>query len=172
MGACHVGCPVPRCRDCGKVGRPHAPASRLRQASAPVEGTQPIDKCTGRILCTSMLGWDICVYREDAPLHQHRPVNLAKWSVGLNGIDWLDEMVKNGRAERLSGGGYPSRYRAQWKDLWPELLVQPTPYQGPPVLGDDYVMLAGWQGQKTVNRDEVLRCQPDDYLIVDAWDPS
>jgi len=120
-----------------------------------------------------MLGWQIIVYPEGGKSHFGSPDRVATWLTGWDGTEWLETMVKGGRAELLNhGGGYPCSYRMLWKDLLPELLEQPQPYQGPPVIGEDYVMEKGWQSIKEINREALARCLPDMVMRVDAWDQS
>jgi hypothetical protein len=50
------------------------------------------------------LGWDISVCRQSdggvSPATADSPEGtlLARWEAGLNGLDWLDELVKEGKA--------------------------------------------------------------------------
>lgn len=120
-----------------------------------------------------MLGWQIRIYPETGLSNPEDRKAVVHWLTGLDGTQWLDRMVIEQKAVMLgSNGGYPLRYSARWKDLLPELLMQPEPYNGPPVIGEDYVMTQGWQSQKKVNHELLAQRQPDDLMIVDAWDQS
>ncbi len=123
-----------------------------------------------------MLGFLIIVYPEGAKLTKlpqiQDPETVAHWLVGYSGIDWLEDMVKTGLATCLNSSGYPCQYRMLWKDLLPELLIQPKPHRGPPVIGEGYAMESGWTDPKKINREALARRQSDDWMIVDAWDQS
>lgn len=82
-----------------------------------------------------MLGWFFNVYAEPQELeweerklesgevyarvpHLDRAVRLRSWSTPPSGLDWLDDLVKQGEAELLAlNGGYPMVYRASWADV-------------------------------------------------------
>ena len=119
-----------------------------------------------------MLGWQIIVFPEGGDSKLGSPDMLASWLAGLGGTDWLVAMVKDGRAEEVRWGGYPCGYRMLWKDLLPELLEQPKPFQGPTVIGDDYVMQKGWRDGMKLSREALARCLPDTVVCVNAWDQS
>lgn len=119
-----------------------------------------------------MLGWRINVFQEGAAEYLDSPDIVTTWLTGLGGTDWLDRMAKDGRALMVNSSGYPCGYIVLWKDLLPELLQQPQPYQGPTVIGDDYVMEKGWCQGKKVNPEALKRCQPDTLMRVNAWDQS
>lgn len=119
-----------------------------------------------------MLGWQIIIYPEGAEGSVRSAATVATWKTGLGGTDWLERLVQAGKADSRHAGGYPRSYRMLWRDLLPELLNQPQPYDGPPVIGEDYVMEPGWFEHKTLNRAALALCQADDWMIVDAWDQS
>ena len=61
-----------------------------------------------------MLGWDVLVYRPRADASVDRPWDastLARWSTGLSGLRWLEQLVDAGKAEYLGGDGYPCAWR-------------------------------------------------------------
>ncbi len=121
-----------------------------------------------------MLGWDIIIFREGGTGAWNDPGRVVSWQAGFNGMDWLETMVKEGRAESLptDNPGYPYRFAALWKELLPELLRQPTPYDGPPVIGEDYFMPRGWKGELRINREALALCQPEDRMLINVWDQS
>ena len=60
-----------------------------------------------------MLGWHISVYKQKnggiSPATALTPKgpHLAVWQTGLDGLDWLDELVNAGKAINLGeNGGY------------------------------------------------------------------
>ena len=77
------------------------------------------------------------------------------------------------RAELRSGNGYPTRYVSKAKDILPLLSKgQPPEHMGFAVIGDDYLMPAGWTGGAKFHHQRIAACSPDDKLVVDAWDQS
>jgi hypothetical protein len=68
------------------------------------------------LLGDGMLGCCIGVYRQKdisvSPGKSDPPegARLAVWQTGLGGLDWLNELVKAGKAIDLGGNGYPNRY--------------------------------------------------------------
>lgn len=119
-----------------------------------------------------MLGWHISVFPDNGnPRYDSQEV-VCRWVTGLGGTDWLEQMAKDGRALKVSWNGYPCGYIMLWKELLPELLLHPKPYEGPTVIGEDYVMEKGWWQGKKVNPEALARCQPDTMMRVDAWDQS
>lgn len=119
-----------------------------------------------------MLGWSIHVFPANASGSHDSPDLVCSWQTGLGGTDWLNRMVEARRALMVRWGGYPSAYVMRWEDLLPELLQQPRPYEGPTVIGEDYVMEQGWWQGKKVNVEALKRCQPNTIMQVNAWDQS
>jgi hypothetical protein len=97
---------------------------------------------------------------------------LAKWEASLAGIDWIDALVKTGKAAQVLAGGYPSRYRAVAADVLPQIANGPPAHSGPTVFGDDYVMPGDWSGNVTMHRDRIERCPPSQMLTIEVWDQS
>ena len=53
------------------------------------------------------------------------------------------------------------------------LIVSGVPRpKGPLVIGDDYVMPAGWIGEPTIHHSKIAECDPEQLLQIDAWDQS
>lgn len=123
-----------------------------------------------------MIGWWIVIAAQ-TPEERDRVVDseamvLANWEVGPGGIDWLHQLVKAGKARRLSFSGYPNRFVAQAGHILP-LLAGGTPaHRGPAIIGDDYVMPANWKGNVIFHQDKIAACPPDQLLTIDAWDLS
>ena len=65
-----------------------------------------------------MLGWNIGVFKQrddgasPATAESQHGTRLAVWQTGLGGRDWLEELVRAGKAINLGGNGYPCRYTA------------------------------------------------------------
>ena len=96
-----------------------------------------------------MLGWYILVIaqtpEERAVASDLKEGLLAKWKASVAGIDWIDALVKDGKAAQVLVGGYPSRYLATARDVLPLIADGPPAHSGPTVFGDDYVMPATGQ---------------------------
>jgi hypothetical protein len=125
-----------------------------------------------------MLGWHISVYRQKnggaspAMLPTPEGTRLAVWQTGIGGLDWLNDLVKAGKAIDLGGNGYPRRYTATAEYLIPEIT------DSPPNARDNWLCEAGdlvtdkWAGKTVVDAAEVTLCRPDEWLLVEAWDES
>jgi hypothetical protein len=125
-----------------------------------------------------MLGWHISVFRQTdsgsapAKADSKEGARLAVWQTGVEGLDWLDELVKNGQAVNLGGDGYPNYYTAQAKYLIPRFV------NGAPAAREHWLLDAGdivtdkWLGKTFIDRAAVDACGSDEWLLVVAWDES
>ena len=108
-----------------------------------------------------MLGWWITVTKGSSTDALPKDATLASWEVGLGGLRWLDELVAAGKAQKLRGDGYPTRYEGRAADVLP-LVAEVTARIDarhklfPPKL----------------DHDEFAACPPDLVLTIDAWDQS
>jgi hypothetical protein len=65
-----------------------------------------------------MIGYSISVYEfvegmDITSISNHNEA-LATWtSGGFDGLDWIDNLVSEGKAEDLGGNGYPDYYKVQ-----------------------------------------------------------
>jgi hypothetical protein len=69
-----------------------------------------------------MLGWWIIVSAQipdERDKTENQAAILAQWKAGVGGIDWLERLVDEGKAEKLSQNGYPNRYTARADDVLP-----------------------------------------------------
>ncbi len=120
-----------------------------------------------------MLGWGISVFRKsDEDSHDIKNLTLARWETGAFGLGWLDELVKENKAVDLGGNGYPLRYSITAGVLFPILKAGLPKHGTPPVIGDDYMLPKGWNGNLLLNEKKFLTCPSDEILIVEAWDLS
>ncbi len=123
-----------------------------------------------------MLGWHIFISRQALAKSPDNPEGtestLASWEAGLGGLDWLDALVKEGRAVYLGGDGYPVRYTATAAGVVSKLSAGPPRHEGPLVFGEDYVMAGGWVGDVRVDQSRLAECSPDEELLIEAWDLS
>lgn len=125
-----------------------------------------------------MLGWHITVYRQTAgefapaEFETTPGFRLAVWQTGLLGLHWIKALVKAGRVIDLGGNGYPYRYTAQVKEITQQIL------DGPPEAKVTWSREAfdniteGWVGRTLVETDELKRCDPDEWLLIEVFDES
>jgi len=124
-----------------------------------------------------VIGFEIFVYRADlvsdpAANWPEEQALLVSWLVGgFHGLDWIDNLTKAGKANDLGGNGYPLRYTALAKDLLPIITNGIPRPAGPPIIGDEYYLPAGWIGKPEIC--EALSAIPSDQvLLINAWDQS
>ena len=125
-----------------------------------------------------MLGWHISIYqqadKETSPATSMSPKGkrLAVWQTGLGGLDWIDELVKEGKAIDLGGNGYPSRYTAMTAHLIPNIV------NGPPLAKKTWssdegdILTEKWEGKTVIDQTEVANCLLDEWLLVEVFDES
>lgn len=130
-----------------------------------------------------MLGWWISVFSD---ADRQEPHLIASWECGVSGVDWLDELCKEGRAAQTENkGGYPDVYQTQVRHVFPWLLdgkISPqddapngnfTPVfmeddKGKTVLMKSY----GYRSLK-LHRPELLRALPlEAVLTIQIFDLS
>lgn len=109
------------------------------------------------------MSWDVTVYRQrDRDLLAAKPdspagIRLAEWHTG--GLDWLNDLVKAGKAIDLGGDGYPSKYTAIAKYLFPRIREEDE-----------------WShrlfGKSAADLVALSDCHPDEWLVLEAWDSS
>ncbi|WP_166213102.1 hypothetical protein [Cognatiluteimonas telluris] len=116
-----------------------------------------------------MLGWDVLVFREGAD--SLKDSALIRWDTGVFGLDWLDDLVKANKAVDLGGNGYPNRYSVTAATLLPILANGLPRNHSPLVIGEDYSLPPGWNGQLKIEP-AALGCSPGDILVIEAWDQS
>jgi hypothetical protein len=122
-----------------------------------------------------MLGWQITIHRQipgESQNHLTKESLLATWTTSIGGLDWIDALVKEGKAVDLGGTGYPCWYKATAKNILPIILAGPPRHKGPLVAGDGYILPAGWNGKATIDHSKIGQCLPDEQLIIEAWDQS
>jgi hypothetical protein len=111
-----------------------------------------------------MLGWQVIISKSGD--------TLCSWSTGIGGLAWLDELVKEGKAEDQGGNGYPNLYSAKAKEILTVLSEGAPKYSGPTVIGDDYIRIGGLNDAIKIDRSKLNNCSPDDQLTIEAWDQS
>jgi hypothetical protein len=113
-----------------------------------------------------MLGWQVYLKRDSDAL-------IAAWCVGLGGLDWLDDLVKQGLAEDLGGNGYPCYYSAKAEIILPKIISSPPINENAKVtLGEDYILDTKDSWDVKINQNQIKNCQPAEILTIEAWDLS
>ena len=97
---------------------------------------------------------------------------LATWQTGINGMDWLEELVAKGIGADLGGNGYPNTYEMPAGVMLAILANGIPKHGGPTVAGDDYVLPRGWTGNASIDLERLRSMEPSEILIVEAWDQS
>jgi hypothetical protein len=126
-----------------------------------------------------MLGWEVIVYKQadggNSPAKpESEPGNsIASWLTGMNGLNWLETLVKAGNAMDLGGNGYPLAFTATAEDLIPQLV------QGPPQAlrtfhpCETLSAFANRDSETTVTGlVESAGCRMGEWLLIHAWDQS
>ena len=124
------------------------------------------------------LGWHISVYRQQndgsTPASFGAPAGtrLAVWQTGLGGLDWLDDLVTQGKALGLGGNGYPIEYTAMAADIVPRLGDEPPGAKAAWTVDEWDILLPGWLGRTTKDMQAMDACRSDEWLLIRAWDES
>ena len=118
-----------------------------------------------------MLGWGVHVYRGLAGNPSTR-IRVARWRTGIFGLTWIDDLVKTGKAMDLGGSGYPSRYSMPAGVFLSVISKGLPPTESPAVIGDDYVLPSGWNGEIEVDVAALSECGNEEELLIEAWDQS
>lgn len=125
-----------------------------------------------------MLGWHIKVMRQTnggqapARLYDKGGDMLAVWQTPLEGINWIDRLVKEGSALNLGGCGYPTIYTAPAKYLIDPIVNGPPYANAVWVCGPQDIVTSRWHGKTTIDDAVVQACRPDEWLLVEVWDES
>jgi hypothetical protein len=125
-----------------------------------------------------MLGRHITICRQaaggetPASFETPRSTELAAWQTGIGGLDWIDALVEKGLAICLGGNGYPTEYTAKLEHLKATIL------EGPPYaneiwrFGPGDVLTDKWLGKTTIYHQAVADCDPEHWVLIQAWDES
>ena len=127
-----------------------------------------------------MLGWHVSVYRQPdggnspATFESAEGARIAVWQTDVDGLDWLIELAKEGKAVDLGGNGYPSRFTARAEILVPYLVT------GSFSANETWVIPEGsyipdpeaYVGKTRVDPEGAQQCRPDEWLLVEVWDES
>ena len=122
-----------------------------------------------------MIGFDIEIYKftdgmDITSLKIDKPI-LARWSSGgFHGLDWIENLVSEAKAEDLGGNGYPLYYKAKAQFILEALALDIPKNKDQTIIGDDYVMPSDWRSD--IDTSAIAKCDPYQQLIVEAWDLS
>jgi len=110
------------------------------------------------------LGWLIIIFQQKTP-KPSPPTSETKtgrevirWEAYVNGINWIDELVSEGKALELKSGGHPCLYTAQTKYLLPDLESNPP-------------FIRTWSNLE-LDKSRLLKISPKEWLIIEVWDMS
>jgi hypothetical protein len=117
-----------------------------------------------------MLGWQVFVNKEAEA--DRAGQSMMSWNTGLDGLSWLDELVKQGLAQDLGGSGYPNKYIGKASIILPKIVPSLPSYDGKVVIGDDYALKAGESWEIKINQTKIDACSPNEILLIEAWDRS
>jgi hypothetical protein len=128
-------------------------------------------RVVGRSLLTpqevsGVIGWEVFVTRQGSD------ASVGHWRTSVFGLKWLDQLVEERRAVDLGGDGYPNRYSVSACVLLPIITGTLPNNASPLVIGEDYVIPAGWSGVAQLDPQVVAACHPDEQLLVEVWDQS
>ena len=135
---------------------------------------------TWRTIGFLMLGWHVSVYRQpdggQSPAGFDSPsgARIAVWQTDVGGLDWLNELAKQGKAINLGGNGYPSRYTARAEILVPYLVARDFPANETWLIPEGSFIPdpKAYVGATRVDQESAERCRPDEWLLVEVWDES
>ena len=125
-----------------------------------------------------MLGWHISIYRQQAggqspaTWDTAQGARIAVWQTGVDGLGWLNELVRSGKAVDLGGNGYPSKYAGTAEFLLPPIMEDPPEAREHWLLDAGDLVTAAWEGGTVTDRAAVSQCPPGEWLVVEVWDES
>ena len=125
-----------------------------------------------------MLGWNIGVFRQadggssPAKLGSKEGARIAVWQTDVEGLQWLDKLVKAGQAIDLGGDGYPCYSTAQAEHLIPQIVTGPPAARQTWVCGQHDILTPEWEGKTVIDHAVAEDCRSDEWLLVVAWDES
>ncbi len=122
-----------------------------------------------------MIGYSISVYEViegmDITSISNDNEALATWtSGGFGGLDWIDNLVSEGKAEDLGGNGYPDYYKVQAQFVLNALTKDTPKNERQTIMDDENVMSSDWQSKIDISA--IAKLKPNQQLIIEAWDLS
>ena len=122
-----------------------------------------------------MIGYSISVYEfvegVDITSISNDNEALATWtSGGFDGLDWIDNLVSESKAEDLGGNGYPDYYKVKAQVALKALTADTPKNKGQTIVDDENVMTSDWRSK--IDTSEIAKLKPNQQLIIEAWDLS
>jgi hypothetical protein len=122
-----------------------------------------------------MIGYSISVYEftegMDITSISNDNEALATWtSGGFDGLDWIDSLVSQAKAEDLGGSGYPSYYKAKAQVVLKALSIETPINKGQTIMDDENAMSSDWRSKIDIS--EIAKLKSNQQLIIEAWDLS
>ncbi len=122
-----------------------------------------------------MIGYSISVYEfvegMDITSISNDNEALATWtSGGFGGLDWINDLVSEAKAEDLGGNGYPIYYKAQAQVVLKALAADTPKNEGQTIMDDENVITSDWRSK--IDTSEIAKLKPNQQLIIEAWDLS
>jgi len=84
---------------------------------------------------------------------------LANWDADASGLEWLDELVATGKAQKLRNDGFPTSYEARAGD------VLPLAYEVTGKISSKRKLF-----KPDFRQERIEACFPDDMVTIEAWD--
>jgi hypothetical protein len=122
-----------------------------------------------------MIGYSISIYEfvvgMDITSISNDNEALATWtSGGFDGLDWIDNLVSQAKAEDLGGNGYPLYYKVKAQFVLQALVMDTPKNKGQTIMDDENVLSADWRSK--IDTSEIAKLKPNQELIIEAWDLS
>jgi hypothetical protein len=113
-----------------------------------------------------VLGWEIFIYQyspdESPEAFSGEDALLARWmNTSFGALDWLEELVSAGKAEKVREDGYPTLYTSVAKHV-------------APIVSSGEATREAWPPSKfrQIDHEKLKRCPPDQPVKIEAWDQS
>jgi hypothetical protein len=97
---------------------------------------------------------------------------IATWQTGLDGVDWLTQLVANGRALSTTRSGYPDTYTIPCRDFITRLDEGLPGEHATWVASPHDIIVGSGPRQTTIDTETLALCDPNEWLLVEAWDES
>lgn len=94
-----------------------------------------------------MLGWEIYIY-EKLP-KKNSTDHLVNARLAVDGLAWIEPLIKKGEAEYIGGNGYPDFYKVKAKDILVFMSKHPK-----------------------LDQTKIKAFNGESMLFVEAWDQS
>ena len=121
-----------------------------------------------------MLGYSLTVHlATEYKLYESGDPFIASWEAGLGGRQWLQALVREGKAKVITQSDFLLETFAVTAEVLLPIIRSGIPNpKNPVVIGDDYIMPADYLGNITLNEEKISSISNDTELIVEVWDMS